>query len=110
MRQLLGVMVSAILFFACTPKEVYRVQTFTPFRIDMAKIEEKNYQELVDAVNINYAPETKEFVDARFLREQDMFLYFHVYSSRDNGCYRVTIDKNRSKVVNIQPDCPVEED
>ena len=100
-----------MLFISCTPpKEELIIQTFAPIMVDMTKIEEKNYQELIDAVNTRYAPETKEFIDARLLDKQDMFLYFHVYSGKNSGCYRVTVNENRKRIVNMQPDCSVEVD
>jgi hypothetical protein len=108
--RLLVVAVACIAIIGCTPKEVYRVQTFSPVMIDMAKIEGKDYVEIINAVNTVYAPDTKEFVDARFLKEEKMFLYFHVYSGKSSACYRVTVDRNRSKIINMQPDCPIEED
>ena len=110
MKQLLVSVIFGLALFGCTPREVYRVQTFSPIMIDMVKIAGQDYQQLIDAVNTNYAPESREYVDARFLREENMFLYFHVYSGKNNSCYRVTVDRNRSKIVNIQPDCPVDVD
>jgi hypothetical protein len=38
-----------------------------------------------------------------------MFLYFQVYSGASTACYRVTVDRNRSKIINMQPDCTIEE-
>lgn len=93
----------------CTPKEAYRIQTFSPMMINLQKIDEKNYEELVTAVNEAYAPDTKEFNDARLWKEEKQFMYFRVYSGRSTMCYRVTIDRNRSKIINMQPDCPIEE-
>lgn len=111
MRRMFMLFFAAILFVGCTPpKEELIIQTFSPIMVDMTKIEEKNYQELIDAVNTHYASSTNEFIDARFLSEQGMFLYFHVYSGKDSGCYRVTVDKNRKKIVNMQPDCAVDVD
>ncbi len=110
MPRLMVVLVSVILLFCSPPKETVRLQTFSPIKIDMDKIKEKDYLQLIDAVNTNYAPSTKEFVDARLLKEENMFLYFHVYSGQNSGCYRVTVDENRSKIVNMQPDCAIEED
>ena len=79
MQRMFVLFFTLMLFVGCTPpKEELIVQTFSPIMVDMTKIEEKNYQELIDAVNTRYAPKTKEFIDARLLSEQDMFLYFHI--------------------------------
>jgi hypothetical protein len=109
MRQMVVLLASGLLLCSA-PKVTMRVQTFSPIMIDMGKIDAKDYGQLVDAVNAQYAPSTKEFVDARFLKVEDMFLYFHVYSGSNSGCYRVTVDKNRSRIVNMQPDCAIEEE
>jgi hypothetical protein len=95
--------------FGCTPKEVLQIQTFSPRMIDLQKVDEESYDELIAAVNETYAPDTKEFVDARLWKEESHFMYFRIYSSKSTACYRVTIDRNRSKIVNMQPDCPIEE-
>jgi hypothetical protein len=110
MLKMVLIAVSGMVIICCTPKEAYRVQTFSPVMIDMAKIDNKNYEELIGAVNAGYAPETKEFVDARFFREEKMFMYFHVYSGKNSGCYRVTVDRNRSRIVNMQPDCAIDDE
>lgn len=99
----------SVFFLLCTPKETYNLQIFNPILIDISKIDEKDYSEIVAIVNDKYAPKTREYTDARFLKEEKMFLYFHVYSGRNSSCYRVTVDRNRSRIVNIQPDCPIEE-
>jgi hypothetical protein len=77
--------------------------------VDMVKLYQKDYSELATEVNNHYAPETKEFNDVRLLNEEKNFLYYHVYSGSSSACYRVTVDSNRSKIINIQPDCPIEE-
>ncbi len=109
-KRLLFTVCCALLSGGCTPRETMKVQTFSPKPIDLAKIDAKDYQELILAVNDNYAPETKEFNDARLHREENMFMYFRVYSGMSSACYRVTIDRNRSRILNIQPDCPIEEE
>jgi hypothetical protein len=103
--------VAAVLFIGCTPKETHReLQTFSPIMVDMTKVDEKDYSELITAVNTNYAPKTKEYIDARLFKEEGMFIYVHVYSGASTACYRVTVDRNRSRIINIQPDCAIEED
>lgn len=94
----------------CGPKEVHReLTTFSYIKIDMTKIEVQDYSELIGAVNAQFAPDTKEFVDARLYKEEGMFMYFRVYSGASTACHRVTVDRNRSKIISIQPDCPIEE-
>jgi hypothetical protein len=90
-------------------EETLGIQTFSPKPVDMQKIDEKNYDEIKAVVNEAFAPETNEFDDVRFDKEQGMFLYFLTYSNVSNACYRVTVDRNRSKVVSIRPDCVMEE-
>ena len=99
-----------VIVLGCTPKETMKVQTFSPKMIDMAKIEAENYEELSGAVNDDYASRTREFNDTRLLKQEENFLYFHVYSNKSTACYRVTVDRNRSKIINIQPDCAIEEE
>jgi len=112
MRYLVIAAVFAVASTGCSPKQMqvsHSVQTFSPVMIDMKKIEEKDYSQLIDAVNTSYAPQTKEYVDARLLKEEAMFMYFHIYSAANTGCFRVTVDKNRSRIINMQPDCSIDE-
>jgi len=102
-----------VVFGGCSPKQTQgnrELQTFSPVMIDITKVEAKDYAELVAAVNTTYSPDKKEFVDARFLKEEAMFIYVHVYSGATTGCFRVTVDKNRSRIVNMQPDCSIEDE
>jgi hypothetical protein len=94
----------------CTPKEAHReLQTFSPITIDMVKIDTEDYSELITAVNAAYSPDNKEFNDARLFKEEGTFTYFHIYSGSSTACYRVTVDKNRGRIINMQPDCAIEE-
>ena len=111
MRHALVVLCACIAFAGCTPKEVHReLTTFSYIPIDLAKIVGKDYAELIAAVNSQASPTKKEFVDARLFREEGMFMYFRIYSGSTTACYRVTVDRNRSKIISMQPDCPIVED
>ena len=111
MRQVCFIAVAFMVMVGCTPKETHReLITFSYIPIDMVKIAAKDYSELINAVNERFAPETKEFIDARLYKEEGMYMYFRIYSSASSACYRVNVDGNRSKIVNIQPDCPIEEE
>lgn len=113
MRYLVVALLCAVFSIGCSPKQTQgtrEVQVFSPVMVDIAKVEAKDYTELAAAVNARYSPDRNEFSDARLLREEAMFIYVHVYSGASTGCFRVTVDKNRSKIVNMQPDCTIEED
>lgn len=110
MRIFIFVAAFFIVLCGCSPKQSQReLVSFSYIQIDMAKLEAKDYSEVVDAVNTTFSKQKREFVDARLLKEEGMFSYFHVYSSVSTACYRVTVDRNRSKIISIQPDCPIEE-
>ena len=111
MRQVCIFAAVLVIMVGCTPKETHReLVTFSYIPIDMVKIEAKDYSELINAVNDQFAPKTKEFVDARLYKEEGMYMYFRIYSSASSACYRVNVDRNRSKIINIQPDCPIDEE
>ena len=90
-------------------EETLGIQTFSPKPVDMQKIDEKNYDEIKAVVNEAFSPDRNEFDDVRFDKEQGMFLYYLAYSNASTACYRVTIDRNRSKIVSIRPNCMIEE-
>ena len=111
MRYLLIVLCAGLAIAGCAPKEVHReLTTFSYIMVDMAKIAGKDYSEICAAVNSQASPQKKEFVDARLYKEEGMFMYFRVYSNVTTACQRVTVDKNRSKIISIQPDCPIDEE
>ncbi len=111
MCKVLLIIVALIPALSCMPKETHReLVTFSYIPVDIAKIEGKDYSELINAVNERFAPVTKEFNDARLYKEEGMYMYFRIYSSASSACYRVNVDRNRKKIVNIQPDCPIETD
>lgn len=107
-----GIVCFLMLSAGCGPKQGYvsrGLQTFTPVMIDMEKIENKDYSELIATANENYSPGAKEYVDARIYKEEGMFMYFRIYSGASTACVRVTVDKNRRRILNMQPDCAIEE-
>ncbi|MBN1578559.1 MAG: hypothetical protein JW913_18495 [Chitinispirillaceae bacterium] len=111
MRQTFILLCAFLVMTGCGPKEVHReLTTFSYIMIDMVKIEAQDYSELIGAVNEQFSPKTKEFNDARLFKEEGMFMYFRVYSGASTACHRVTVDRNRSKIISIQPDCPIEEE
>lgn len=106
--------VIVILLISCTPKNQTRVgelelQTFSPIPVDMEKITAEDYSECIAVVNSTYAPETQEYTEARLNKEEGMFLYIQVFSGASSACYRVTVDKNRKRIINMKPDCVIEE-
>lgn len=98
-----------ILFsISCSSTKAPVLQSFNPIPIDLQKVDQKDYSEVVDIVNKNYAGSSSAFGNAAVLKEAPPFLYLRVFSLTDDGaCYRVSIDRNRSKIINIQPDCSV---
>ena len=76
--------------------------------IDLSKIDQNDFSEVVSIVNSTYAEGKDAFGDARVLKEESNFTYIMVYSlSTDGACYRVSIDRNRSRIVNMQPNCSI---
>jgi hypothetical protein len=111
MKNTLLMLCAALALGNCAPEPVHReLTTFSYIMIDMAKIQAKDYSEICTAVNNQAASPKKEFVDARVYKEEGMFIYFRVYSNASTACQRVTVDRNRSKIISIQPDCPIEEE
>lgn len=93
----------------CAPKKTLELQTFSPIVISLPALERQQFSELVDVVNAAYDPDRKEYHEAKLYKEEGQFLYYRVYSVRSTACYRVTIDKRRSRIINMQPDCAIEE-
>lgn len=96
-----------LLVIACSPKNTTVIQSFELIHIDLEKIDQKDYSDLITIVDNKYGGGNDVFRTASVVKEEAHYIYFRVFSSRDESCYRVSIDRNRSKIINIQPDCAV---
>lgn len=99
--------ISIFIFSACNSNRAPAIQSFEPIPIDLEKINQKDYTELISIVDRIYGGSNNIFNYATVIKEETTYLYLRVYSSIDESCYRVSIDRNRSKAVNVQPDCSV---
>ncbi len=100
-------LVIGLLVIACSPKNSMVIQSFELIHIDLEKIDQKDYSDLITIVDNNYGGGNDIFKTASVVKEEAHYIYFRVFSSKDESCYRVSIDRNRSKIINIQPDCAV---
>ena len=93
---------------SCSSSKAVGLQSFTPVAVDMQRIDQKDYAEIVDIVNKNYADSEHSYGNASVLKEEASFIYLRVFSVFEDGaCYRFSIDRHWSKIVNIQPDCSI---
>jgi hypothetical protein len=114
MKMALGLLLTIILISCGSSKQTVRVtqkpgalQTFTPIVVDTVKIENKDFSEIEKAVNDTYAKGEAVYGDAQLSRQEGKYIYIHVFELRnENNCYRVTVDKRSTRIVNIQPNCP----
>ena len=98
----------ALMNSGCSSRKAMVVQTFSPIHIDMQKLQQNDYSDVIGVVNASYDGGSHDYNHAEVLREEAMFLYLTLTSNiPGDGCCRVTIDKNRSSIINMQPDCPV---
>ncbi len=100
-------LLTGLLVIACSPKNTMVIQSFELIPIDLEKINQKDYSELISIVDKNYGGGNNIFKTASLVKEEANYIYVRVFSSSDESCYRVSVDRNRSKVINIQPDCEV---
>lgn len=106
-KSLVLFIINCLIIAACNSKNTAIIQSFEPISVDMTKIDQKDYSELINIVDKIYGSGNNIFKYATLLKEETIYLYVKVYSSVDESCYRVSIDRNRSKAVNVQPDCAV---
>lgn len=106
-KNLILLLLTGMLTIACSPKNTIQIQSFELIGVDMEKIDQKDYSDLITIVDNKYGGGNDVYKTASLVKEEANYIYVRVFSSRDESCYRVSIDRNRSKVVNIQPDCEV---
>jgi len=95
----------------CAAKKQLEVITFSPLSVDKGLLENKDYSNVIAVVNANYNGGGNNFSQAEVIREETIYLTLKL--TTDNaagGCCKVSVDKNRSAIVSMHPDCPVEED
>lgn len=97
----------ALVVIACSPKDTLVIQSFEFIPVDMEKIDQQDYSDLITIVDNKYGGGNDVFKTASIVREEAHFVYFRVFSSKDESCYRVSVDRMRCKIINIQPDCEV---
>lgn len=84
-------------------------QTFSRIPVNAENLEKKDYAEIFKIMNDKYADGQNVFNEISVINENGSFLYLRAFSAADdNTCYRITIDRNRSAIINIVPDCPQE--
>ncbi len=96
-----------LLVIACSPKDTLVIQSFEFIPVDLEKIDQKDYSDLITIVDNKYGGGNDIFKTASLAKEEAHFIYVRVFSSKDESCYRVSIDRMRGKIINIQPDCEV---
>ena len=111
MKVVIFFLIAQVICIGCSSqKPQLLLQMFSPVAIDVNKVNNGDYSEIVDIVNKNAGDETHLFGDPKLMQGGEIFVYINVFSLSDDGaCFRVTIDRHRSSVVNMQPDCPVNE-
>lgn len=100
-------LMTVLLVIACSPKETLIIQSFEFIPVDLEKIDQKDYSDLITIVDNKYGGGDDVFKTASLVKEEAHFTYIRVFSSKDESCYRVSVDRMRSKIINIQPDCEV---
>jgi hypothetical protein len=113
-------MISTLFLYNCSsskPKNEVEIHndtelhSFTPVKISIEKIDAKEYSEFLEIMNKEYPGDAGLHVRVEHLNSTPAFVYLHVFPKGDNqGCYRVTVDKKRQSIVNVQPDCIIEDE
>lgn len=108
MKKLTFLLVFLIMvFYSCGSTQKVMIQSFEPIPVDLNKIDQKDFSELISIVDNAYGGGKNTFQQAALFKEESSYIYVRVFSAVDESCYRVSINRNRSKVVNMQPDCSV---
>lgn len=107
MKKYLIITVLAFCTLQCASSRAPEIelQSFSRIPIDLEKVDKKDYSEIYTILNNTYADGKELFNEATIFKESGTFLYLRVFSAADDHtCYRVTIDRHRSAVINITPD------
>ena len=108
MKSLLFLLGTVALLISCASSRAPELQSFTLINVDLQKIDHKDFSEIEQIVNNTYAGGKEAFGNTSILKDEPTFLYLKVFSlSEDGACYRISIDRHRSKIVNMQPDCSI---
>jgi hypothetical protein len=92
----------------CASTKQPDVITFSPITVDKGLIEKKDYSNVITVVNAQYDGGHHSFSNVEVVREETIYLTLKLTSDNTaEGCCKVSVDKNRSAIVSMQPDCPV---
>lgn len=100
-----------IMTIGCAATKQPDLITFSPLPVDKGLLENKDYSNIIAVVNANYNGGGNNYSQAEIIREETIYLTLKL--TTDNaagGCCKVSVDKNRSSIVSMHPDCPVKED
>ncbi|HEX3019744.1 MAG TPA: hypothetical protein VHP36_05565 [Chitinispirillaceae bacterium] len=106
-KKLILLLIAGLLVSSCSSKKTMVIQSFELIPVDMSKVDQKDYTDIITIVDNKYGNGNDIFKTASLVKEEAHYIYLRVFSSSDESCYRISIDRNRSKIINIQPDCAV---
>jgi len=100
--------ISAVLFITgCAGSRKVTLQHFQPVPVDILKIDNNDLSEVEQVINDAYAGGEKMYTDLKVTLKEGQYIYIHAFSRvNESDCYRATVDRNRAKIVNLQPNCP----
>jgi hypothetical protein len=97
-----------MLAIGCASTKQPDVLTFSPISVKKEMIEKKDYSDVIAVVNANFDGGKHVYNHVDVVREETIYLTLKLTSDNTNeGCCRVSVDKNRSSIVSMQQDCPV---
>jgi hypothetical protein len=102
----LGLLLLAI---GCASTKQPEIVTFSPLSVNRVLLEKKDFSEVISIVNKQYDGGKHAFTTVDIMREEAIYLTLKLTSNNSaDGCCKVSVDKNRSAIVSMQPDCPIE--
>lgn len=98
-----------LLVIGCASTKQPEIVTFSPLNVNRELLEKKDFSEVMSIVNGKYDGGKHVFTTADVMREEAIYLTLKLTSNNSaDGCCKVSVDKNRSAIVSMQPDCPIE--
>jgi hypothetical protein len=93
--------------FCAPPQKKREIQRFDPIPVNLERLEQGDFSEIDSIINNRYGESTHIFGGTMVTKDEGAYLYLHTFSQiAEDICYRTTVNKVRSKIVSIQPDCP----
>lgn len=107
--RMLVVISTLVAVIGCASTKQPEVITFSPLSVNRELLEKKDFSEVISIVNKEYDGGKHAYSKADIMSEETIYLTLKLTSAIGaDGCCKVSVDKNRSAIVSMRPDCPID--